>query len=139
MARRLFQHAQEPGNAAGTWSEARSGPEEKKPTLARSGLTRRAFLVRGSLAAGAAAVAGSVPGVSNILSAAGADSPEIDSGAGPLAGAGAELGPGVSQPIVAHVVDAASGEINLYQGTAQVVTRNPGLAQAIARLAVPRN
>jgi hypothetical protein len=75
----------------------------------------------------------------NILTTAESDSPEIEGGAGPMAATSAELGPGLSQPIVAHIVDLSSGEINLYQGTAQIVTRNPGLAQAIARLAVPRN
>ncbi len=138
MARGLFQRGQEPASAVPASSEAPPGPPKAEPGPARSGLSRRAFLVRSSLAAGTAAVIGSVPGIGGILTTAEADSPEVEGGAGPAAGAGAELGPAVSQPIVAHVVDVGTGEINFYQGTAQVVARNPGLAQAIARLAVPR-
>jgi hypothetical protein len=138
MASGLFQRGREPANAVPTAADAEPGAMESEPGPARSGLTRRAFLVRGSLAAGAAAVIGSVPGVGGILTTAEADAPEIEGGAGPAAGAGAEVGPAVGQPIVAHVVDVGTGEINFYQGTAQVVARNPGLAQAIARLAVPR-
>jgi hypothetical protein len=98
------------------------------------------FLARGSLVAGAAAVAGSVPGLSSFLSSAEPEAPEI-SGAAPEATGAAEAGaagfaagPELSQPLVVHVVNASTGELNLYQGTAQVVTRNPALAQAIARL-----
>jgi hypothetical protein len=74
-----------------------------------------------------------------MLATAEADSPEIEGGAGTAAGTGAEIGPTMSQPLVAHVVDVGTGEINLYQGTEQVVARNPGLAQAIARLAAQRS
>ena len=115
----------EPGNVAGE----------------RSGFSRRVFLARGSLVAGTAAVVGSVPGLSSFLSSAETESPEIG-GAGPEAAGAAEAGaagsaaaPDLSQPLIVHVVNASTGELNLYQGTAQVVARNPGLAQAIARLA----
>jgi hypothetical protein len=138
MAPGLFELGQKSTSPAATAGQAQSGPADNGPGPTPSGLTRRAFLVWSSLAAGAAAVIGSVPGVGSILTTAEADSPEIEGGAGPAAGAGAELGPAVSQPIVAHVVDVGTGEINFYQGTAQVVARNPGLAQAIARLA-PRS
>ena len=112
----------------------------------RSGISRRAFLARGSLVAGTAAVVGSVPGLSSFLSSAETESPEIG-GAGPEAAGAAEAGaaeagaagtaavPDLGQPLVVHVVNASTGELNLYQGTAQIVARNPGLAQAIARLA----
>jgi hypothetical protein len=137
MARRPSQHAhQTEGPPVG---EPRPGSGEKEGGWLRSGLTRRAFLVRGSLAAGAAAVIGSVPGVGNVLTTAEADAPEMEGGGGSAAGAGAEFGPTMSQPIVAHVVNLGTGEINFYQGTAQVVARNPGLAQAIARLTAGRS
>jgi hypothetical protein len=107
----------------------------------RSGISRRAFLARGSLVAGTAAVVGSVPGLSSFLSSAETESPEIG-GAGPEAAGAAEAGaagsaavPDLGQPLVVHVLNASTGELNLYQGTAQIVARNPGLAQAIARLA----
>lgn len=137
MAPGLFRHSQKPPTLAATAAEAQSGPADHAP--APSGLTRRTFLVGSSFAAGAAAVISSIPGVANILTTAEADSPEIDGSAGSVAGAGGALGPALSQPIVAHVLDVGTGEINFYQGTAQVVARNPGLAQAIARLAAPRS
>jgi hypothetical protein len=138
MASALFPRGKEPAGAAPPSGEAQPEPAENERRPARSGLTRRAFLVRSSLAAGAAAVIGSVPGVGSILTTAEADAPDVEGGAAPAVGASAEVGPAVSQPIVAHVVDVGTGEINFYQGTAQVVAHNPGLAQAIARLAVPR-
>ena len=106
----------------------------------RSGISRRVFLVRSSLVAGTTAVVGSVPGLSSFLSSAETDSPEM-SGATGAAEAGAvasEAGPGLSQPLVVHVVDASTGELNLYQGTDQIVARSPELAQAIARLAASK-
>jgi hypothetical protein len=104
-----------------------------------SGISRRAFLVRSSLVAGTAAVVGSVPGFSSLLSSAETESPEIG-GAAPEAASAAEAGAGpeLSQPLVVHVVNASTGELNLYQGTGQVVARSPALAQAIARLAASK-
>lgn len=139
MTSGLFHHGQKSERSADPTGEAQPGPADNEPGPAPSGLTRRAFLVRSSIAAGAAAVIGSVPGMSSILTTAEADTPEIEGGAGPAAGAAADVGPAMGQPIVAHVVDVGTGEINFYQGTAQVVARNPGLAQAIARLATPRS
>lgn len=124
MSKSLFQRAHPAGAGPG-------GP-------AKAGFSRRVFLVRGSLAAGAAAVVGSIPNVGSLLTSAESDAPAAEGGAASAASAataGAELSSSASEPIIAHVVDAGTGEINLYQGTAQVVVRNPGLAQAVARLA----
>ena len=84
-------------------------------------------------------VVGSVPGFSSFLSSAETDSPEIG-GSAPEAAGAAEAGavPELGQPLVVHVVNAGTGELNLYQGTEQIVARNPGLAQAIARLAASK-
>jgi len=126
MALRLFQRARQQGT-----DEAEGlGP-------APTGFSRRAFLVRSSLAAGTAAVIGSVPGIGGLLTTAEPDAPELEGGAA-SAGAAAEVTPASAEPIVAHVVDVGSGEINFYQGTAQVMARNPALARAIARLAATR-
>ena len=124
MAPGLFQHAHQRKSGAAPGSGEPPGIAEPELRPSRSGLTRRAFLVRGSLAAGAAALIGSVPGVGNILTTAESESPEIEgvggsaAGAGAAAAAGTEFGPEMSQPIVAHVIDLSTGEINLYQGTA---------------------
>jgi len=104
------------------------------------GIPRRAFLVRSSLAAGAAAALGSVPGLGGLLSSTEADSSSLDGAAsgaagGPVAEAGAEVSP----PLVAHVINATTGEMSLYQGTTQIVTKSPALAQAIARLAASKS
>ena len=115
------------------------GPQAGTGAAVAKGFSRRAFLVRSSLAAGTVAVVGSVPGIGSLLSAAEPDAQEIEGGAASTgAGAAAELAPMSEGPIVAHVVDVGSGEINFYQGTAQVITRDPALARAIARLAMAR-
>jgi hypothetical protein len=101
----------------------------------RSGISRRMFLGRGSMIAGVAAAVATVPGLGALLTTGEQDAPAFD-GAASEAGSGAasELG----DPVVAHVVDASTGEINLYQGTQLVTTRNPALAQALARLAAAK-
>ncbi|HUC15212.1 MAG TPA: hypothetical protein VMS00_12235 [Acidimicrobiales bacterium] len=106
------------------------------PGAIRAGISRRVFLVRGSLVAGAAAVVGSVPGLGNVLLAGEEDSPGVGAAAEAGAAGSAEVSPEVAAggPIVAHIINASTGEITLYQGTAQIVARDPGVAQAIARL-----
>lgn len=86
-----------------------------------SSLSRRAFLKRGSLAVTAAGVAAALPaGVLDLTEAgagaASASVPELPEGAA------------LSEPIVAHVRDLASGDINLFVGTREVSVRDPGLA-----------
>jgi hypothetical protein len=125
-------------SAAATASDHPSVSTEGAPPGLKSSLSRRAFLVRGSLVAGAAATIGSVPNLGGLLSTTEADSTDI-SGAASEAVTGVEAGSGASEPLVAHVIDASTGEINLYQGTNQIVTRSPGLAQAIARLAASKS
>jgi hypothetical protein len=98
----------------------------------RNGISRRMFLHRGSVAAGIAAVVATVPGVSGLLTAGEADAPELSGAAGEAGGAAAV---DMTEPVVAHVVDASTGEINLYQGTQQIAVRSPAIAQALARLA----
>jgi hypothetical protein len=110
----------------------------KVPGL-REGISRRVFLVRGSLVAGAAAAVSSVPGLGNLVTSAEPDAPEISGAASEAAGgAGADIGSDVGPSLVAHVINTSTGEINLYQGATQVIVRSPALAQAIARLAVSK-
>jgi len=102
-----------------------------KVTGLRKGISRRVFLHRGSLAAGVAAVVATVPGLGGLLTSTAAEGPEID---GAASEAGSATAAEMSEPIVAHVVNPSTGEITLYQGTQQIVTRSPDIAQAIARL-----
>jgi hypothetical protein len=84
------------------------------------------------VAAAVAAAVATVPGLSTLLTSTAAEGPEIDGAAGE---AGSATAAEMTEPIVAHVVNASTGEISLYQGTQQIVTRSPAIAQAIARLA----
>jgi hypothetical protein len=120
--------------------EAGNAPLESSPGAQvglKSSLSRRAFLVRSSLVAGAAATIGSVPNLGSFLSTSEADSSDIG-GAASEAATGMEAGSEAGEPLVAHVINASTGEINLYQGTNEIVARSPGLAQAIARLAASK-
>jgi hypothetical protein len=99
----------------------------------RRGISRRVFLVRGSLAAGVAAALGSVPGMGSLLTSTEADSTELAGPTGSGAEAAATLASPASGPLVAHVLNDATGEISLYQGTTQVVTRNLDLARALSQ------
>ncbi|MBO0691589.1 MAG: twin-arginine translocation signal domain-containing protein [Acidimicrobiaceae bacterium] len=97
-----------------------------------SGLSRRTFLTRGSLAVAVGSVATAVPGLGSILEAAPAEAPEIN-GALTEAEAGAANAGG---PLVAHVTDLQAGEISIYQGESQVVYKDPALVARLAR-AIP--
>lgn len=134
MSKRRISYFLHPSNSDGAGDDIPPGAPGSAAG-GRSGISRRVFLVRSSLVAGTAAVVGSVPGFTSILSSAESDSPEIG-GAAPEAAGAAEAGavPELGQPLVVHVVNASTGELNLYQGTEQIVAKNPGLAQAIARL-----
>jgi hypothetical protein len=98
------------------------------------------FLGRGSMIAGAAAAVATVPGLGALLTTGEQDAPAFDGAAASEAGGGAagEASGELSEPVVAHVVNASTGEINLYQGQQLITTRNPALAQAIARLAAAK-
>ena len=98
-----------------------------------AGVSRRTFLGRGSMAVAAAGVLSSIPGLSGLLSAGEAEAPAAD---GAIAGAGADVGAAdLSEPLVAHVRDLSTGEISLFNGTREVIVRNPQLASQLARAA----
>ncbi len=98
-----------------------------------AGVSRRTFLGRGSLAVAAAGVLSTVPGLSGLLGAAETEGPAADASvAGADAGAGAA---NLSEPLVAHVRDLSTGEISLFNGTQEVIVRNPQLASQLARAA----
>jgi len=94
------------------------------------GVSRRTFLGRGTLAVAAAGVLSSVPGLSGLLTSAEADGPAVDAGAGD---AGAAAGGDLAEPLVAHVRDVTTGEISVFNGTREVVVRDPQLAGRLVR------
>jgi hypothetical protein len=96
-----------------------------------AGVSRRTFLGRGSLAVAAAGVLSSVPGLSGLLGSAEADAPAADASvAGTDAGA-ADL----TEPLVAHVRDISTGEMSVFNGTREIVLRDPRLANQLLRAA----
>jgi hypothetical protein len=96
-----------------------------------AGVSRRTFLGRGSIAVAAAGVLSSVPGLSGLLSAGETEAPAADASVvGGDAGAGAA---NLSDPLVAHVRDLSTGEISVFNGTREVIVRNPQLASQLAR------
>lgn len=94
-----------------------------------SGLSRRSFLSRTSLALATGAAVTAVPGVSSLLEAAQVDAPEIEGGASETEAAAAD----VTGPLIAHVRDLRTGEIGFYEGEREVVLKDPGLATRLYR------
>jgi len=96
-----------------------------------AGVSRRTFLGRGSLAVAAAGVLSSVPGLSGLLGAAETEAPAADATV-----AGADAGAAnLAEPLVAHVRDMSTGEISVFNGTREVILRDPQLAGRLARAA----
>jgi|GEM_PF-726515 len=107
------------------------GPErDEAAPLGRAMLDRRSFLVRSGVTAAVLGVAASVPGGSAIVGGLEADGPAFDTGA---ASASDLAVPTMTDPVVAHVTDVASGEISIYSGSQEVVLHNPGLAAQLVR------
>ena len=83
-------------------------------------MDRRSFLARGSMMVAAAGAVAAVPGVADELVAGETDVAAIEGEAGAL-----------TEPLVAHVRDLATGEIGVFTGTREVVLRDPGLASRL--------
>jgi hypothetical protein len=82
---------------------------------------RRVFLTRGSIAVAAAGVVSATPGLASSLVVAEEEAPEVES---VLEGDAAVM----TEPLVAHVRDLATGEIGLFSGTDEIVFHDPNLA-----------
>ncbi len=92
-------------------------------------LNRRQFLNRGTLAVAAAGVAATVPGLSSLFEE---DAPDLV----PAAETGAEdTVPSISDPVVARVTDAGSGEVELFFGKSSLTVNDPQLAARLVRAA----
>jgi hypothetical protein len=104
-------------------------PDEiaSQPGGFRAGLSRRNFLRRGAFTTAAVAVASSVPGISTLVATTAADAPAFDTG---VSDAADEAGP-LTEPLVAQVKDASTGEISLFQGEREVVVHSPALARSL--------
>jgi len=96
-----------------------------------AGVSRRTFLGRGSMAVAAAGVLSSVPGLSGLLGAAETEAPAADASVVGADGTAASL----TEPLVAHVRDLSTGEISVFNGTREVILRDPQLANRLLRAA----
>lgn len=92
-------------------------------------LNRRQFLQKGSLTVAAAGVVSAVPGAAAALSDA---TPALSTDA-PAAAEGAV--PSMTEPLVARVTDATTGEIQMFFGTNSTKVTNPQLANSLLRAA----
>jgi hypothetical protein len=83
------------------------------------------FLKRGSIAVAMAGLATSTP----LLTEATTEPSAVDAGLTGALPEGAQL----TEPVVAHLRDLGTGEINLFVGSRQVVLNDPKLAHALFR------
>jgi hypothetical protein len=97
-----------------------------------SELSRRVFLKGGTAAVVAAGAISALPGLPALVGAAETQAP-ADAGAAESAVAEGESSLSMSEPLVAHVRDLASGEIGLFSGTREVTVLDPRLAAALVR------
>lgn len=104
-------------------------PKQRPKEDTVSGVTRRTFLTRGSLAVAAGGVATAIPGLGSILGSTSAEAPEINGALSDAEAGAADL----KGPLVAHVSDIRSGEISFYQGEGQAVLKDPALVARLYR------
>jgi hypothetical protein len=100
-----------------------------------SEVSRRSFLKGGSAAIVTAGAISAVPGFPALVGALETQAP-ADAGAADAAvtdgeGAGATM----SEPLVAHVRDLATGEIGLFSGARETTVLDPQLAARLVRAA----
>src|SRR5581483_3128388 len=104
-----------------------------------SEVSRRSFLKGGSAAVVAAGAIAALPGLPAVLGGAETTAPG-DAGAAAsavagLAGSSESLGGqgSLSEPLIAHVRDLATGEIGLFSGTREITVMVPDLTARLAR------
>ena len=91
-------------------------------------VSRRSFLRNSGLAVAGAGVISQVPLMTGLLGPAEADVP---AGTDAAAAGADDVAAGGSEALVAHVRDVASGEIGIFNGTREVVVKDPQLAARI--------
>ena len=97
-----------------------------------SELSRRVFLKGGTAAVVAAGAISAIPGLPALVGAVETQGP-ADDGAAESAVAEGESSVSMTEPLVAHVRDLASGEIGLFSGTREITVLDPRLAAALVR------
>ena len=97
-----------------------------------SEFSRRVFLKGGSAAVVAAGAISAIPGLPALVGVADTQGP-ADVGAAETAVTDAESSSSMSEPLVAHVRDLATGEIGFFSGTREITVLNPQLAASLLR------
>jgi hypothetical protein len=92
-------------------------------------VSRRAFLTRSTVAVAAAGLATAIPALPAAVSAVESQAPAVDES---LSSADTEFA-GSAGPIIAQVRDLSSGEIGIFNGTREVIYRDPQLALRLLR------
>jgi hypothetical protein len=88
-------------------------------------VSRRLFLRNSGLAVAGAGVMSQIPMLSGLVTATEADAPAAtDAATAGVDGGAASL----SEPLVAHVRDLSTGEIGIFNGTREVIVKDPQLA-----------
>ena len=110
----------------------RPSPDGEPGPKGISGVSRRAVLRAGGLGAAAVGAVSAFPALFGELVTA---APEVPAGAAeaPAVAGEAEAVASLEGPIVAHIRDAATGDISLYVGEREIVYRDPGLVHQLAR------
>jgi TAT (twin-arginine translocation) pathway signal sequence len=99
-----------------------------------SEVSRRSFLKGGSAAVAAAGAISAIPGLPAVVGALEAQGP-ADAGAADAAATDAGGSTVLSEPLVAHVRDLATGEIGLFSGAREVTVLDPQLAARLIKAA----
>jgi hypothetical protein len=105
-----------------------AAPPREQPSL----ISRRSALRGGAATgiAGAALVAGGGPALAAALPSRSA---AHDAARGAAAGGAAEPAAHAAEPIIAHVRNARTGEIDVFRGTSQTRLHDPALAALLIR------
>jgi hypothetical protein len=91
-------------------------------------VSRRSFLRNSGLAVAGAGVMSQVPFLSGLVGAGEADAPAVAGGAEAATAGSDDAAASLTQPLVAHVRDLSTGEIGIFNGTTEVVVKDPQLA-----------
>jgi hypothetical protein len=97
-----------------------------------SKLSRRLFLKSSSAAVVTAGAIAALPGVPALIGAVDSQAP-ADAGAAEAAVTDLEGSAPMSEPLIAHVKDLATGEISLLSGTREITVLDPRLAASLIR------
>ena len=90
-------------------------------------MSRRTFLIRGSLGAAAAAVASALPNLPALATTASEDAPAEDDAA-TLA---TEALPSTTDPLIAHVTDLRTGQLSVFVGEREFAVVDRALASRL--------